>query len=568
MKILPQIHISETNSSRLPNYAVCSLKIVCIIALFAVFYLICGCAKVGPPPGGMVDRIGPKIVQVSPQDGAVGVPLNTKITFYIDEWFNRDSFSKAFFISPEPSGKVKYKYGLHKITVDFKEGLQEDRTYVVTIGTGFKDLLGNPLEESYTFAFSTGYKFDYGVISGRVFDTNKSGMIAALYRMGNQVDYLNEKGEYLTQTDKEGNFTFSYLPPAEYRLLIFNDTDNDRLYNPENEELALAWSDFSVNEDTSHLVLMKSKMRHPYPPLMNSINPRHNQELEIILDRPLEILPPIEGITLVDTTTITPLKVHTIYRHIIDSTRIVLQTEPVDTIDYRLSLRGGLDFEGMVMDDSIVFKGISTPDTLPPSVLRYSAQADTLSAVIDLKCSEQVDINELTRGFSFPDSLRIPPIFKVENPRPGAFILTSTDFSFNDTLFFNLRYLQDLKQNTAKDSILYLLVEKITAETPAEDLGVISGMVEYDADTPIIVILKAGNNEISRQILTNEKGFEFTEIPAGFYTFEAFIDTDGNRRYDYGLLEPFRFPERFTVVQDSFRVRSGWETSGVKIVFE
>ena len=527
------------------------------------------CAKVGPPPGGRIDMAGPKIVEFHPRDGDTGVPLNIRLAFTIDEWFDHNSFQDAFFISPEPQGGLKFKFGLHKVIVSFKEGLDTDKTYIVTIGTAFRDLLRNPMEKSCTFAFSTGYRFDYGMIQGKVMG-DKSGLMVALYPLvvDEDIDFEEEKGLYMTQTDVEGGFVFSYLPKGDYRLLVFSDSDGDRLYDPDNEELGLSWMDFSVDEDTSRIVLIKSKKRHPQPPIMNSINPRGREHLEIILDRALETLPEPNQITILDTLKGDSLLIRELYRHPLDSARLILTTVPLDSIEYTLFIRGGSDFSGMVMKDSLIFAGNAQSDTLPPKILEYTAEGDSICGSLKFTCSEPVNPAKLLQGFSFPDSARLSPEISIESPHPCEYKLESQDFAAGDTVLFNLAMLEDLYLNHPPDSVITIFIDQKKAEEKKENLGSLSGTAYYYGDFPMVVIAKAGGREIASLKVGSSDDFKFEEIPSGYYTIEAFIDADDNGRYDYGLLKPFRFPERFIMLEDSFRVRSGWETGEVEISFD
>ena len=545
-----------------------SLKTVCFILPLACLSLLFACAKVGPPPGGRIDKAGPEIMEVHPQDGDTGVPLNTKLTFTVNEWFDHNSFQDAFFISPEPRGKTKFKFSLHKIVVSFKDGLEEDKTYIITVGTAFRDLIRNPMEKSYTFAFSTGYRFDFGVIQGRVVG-GKSGLVAALYPLvDDEIDFKEEKGEYMTQTGAEGGFVFSYLPRGDYRLLVFSDSDGDRLYDPDNEELGLSWMDFSVDEDTSQVILIKSKKRHPQPPIINSINPRDRVHLEIILDRPLETLPNPAQVIIIDTLKADSLLVHQLYRHPLDSARLILTTAPLDSFEYYIFIRGGSDFAGMIMEDSLIFTGNAQSDTLPPKIMEYTAEGDSILGSLEITCSEPVKLDKLLQGFSFSDSTRSAPEISVESPHPCKFELESEDFTAGDTVLFNLAMLEDLYLNHFPDSLMVIFINEIRAEEKKENVGSLSGTALFEGDYSIVIIAGAGGREIKSMKLNIPGDFRFEELPSGYYTFEAFVDTDGNGRYDYGLLTPFRYPERFIVLEDSFRVRSGWETGEVVIRFD
>jgi hypothetical protein len=59
--------------------------------------------------------------------------------------------------------------------------------------------------------------------------------------------------------------------------------------------------------------------------------------------------------------------------------------------------------------------------------------------------------------------------------------------------------------------------------------------------------------------------FRLPAVPPGGYTLEAYEDEDGNGRWSPGRALPFRPSERFTVLRDTIRVRTRWETGGVQL---
>lgn len=545
-----------------------SLKDAHLWAAIIFILLTAGCAKIGPPPGGPTDKRGPTILSTSPENGDLRVPLKSNIFITVDEWIDGDSFQNAFFISPEPPGEAKFKIGLHKLTVKFKGGFEPERTYVVTVGTRFKDLRRNEMEKSVTFAFSTGNRLDYGMVQGKI-GGDKAGFLAALYHLEEGIDPEEEKGDYLTQSGSEGDFNLSYLPPGDYRLMVFSDKDGDRLYDPGEEELGLSWMDFAVNEDTSRFIFIKTAVRMSSPPHIQSIDARDCEHLAIIIDRQLEFLPDVEDISIVDTLSGDTPSVIEFYMHPLDSCRLILRTAPLDSVDYLLHISGGIDFWGEVMCDSLTFRGNAGRDTLAPALLEYTAEGDSLSGILELVISEPVVEDSLLLGISFPDSFSLKPTPDVEMVSPGRYLITSSQFISRDTIFFNQMALVDEAGNRGIDSTLNIVISPTAAIIESGETGEISGEMIYHGDERIWILFMADGGEVLKRILDGPGPFRLDKIPAGSYTFEAFIDRNGNGRYDYGLLNPFIPAERYTVAdQDTFRVRVRWETTGVVIKFD
>ena len=118
-------------------------------------FLFNHCATQVRPTGGPTDKTPPKIIKVIPEKESVNVPLDQVIEIEFNESMNRKSLEKAVFITPNPSDRVKYKWKGRRLLIEFIDSLKAERTYVVTLGTDFKDQHGNALSQSFTLAFST-----------------------------------------------------------------------------------------------------------------------------------------------------------------------------------------------------------------------------------------------------------------------------------------------------------------------------------------------------------------------------------------------------------------------------
>ncbi len=529
--------------------------------------LTAGCARTGPPTGGPADETPPSVWAIAPLDGQVNIPLDASLLFEVDEWIEPQSFKDAFFISPEPEGVIKYRVGLSKIEVKFRKGLEKDKTYVVTVGTALQDLRRNPMAQSYTIAFSTGQKFDYGVVRGKVVGES-AGMIAALYDLSRELLPLKKKADFMTQTGIDGGFELRYLPPGKYRLLIFSDADKDRLYNPESDILGLAPFDFSVNEDTTALTYIKAAARKPHLPRIQAVNPLHRERIDIVLDRPLEIFPRTEEFTIIDVEKGDSTALKEFWLHPLDSTRLVLETAPLDSIQYRIHIAGGVDFWGMAMRDSLEFKAVAVKDTLKPAILEVKAEGDTASAVIRIITSEKVNRESLAAGFLLPDSAKAIPASDIASVGYGAYSISTNALSQGDSFRFNLGALADLAGNRALDSVIVLEVEPYPSPPDSSEFGYLSGVIaSEDTTSTVIILFEKGKETLSKSFPAPGK-FSLMNVLPGRYTLEAFLDRDNNGRYDYGMLVPFRFPEKYTAVKDTFRVRAKWETDGVVIPFK
>lgn len=107
--------------------------------------------------GKGLDTIPPSVLFTDPNNGSIGVNPSSAITAIFSEIMDSATItSDSFFIfkdSHKISGTVTYS----DMTATFRPDMELDykTTYSATITTSVNDLAGNPLEESYTWSFTT-----------------------------------------------------------------------------------------------------------------------------------------------------------------------------------------------------------------------------------------------------------------------------------------------------------------------------------------------------------------------------------------------------------------------------
>ncbi|MDO5616203.1 MAG: Ig-like domain-containing domain [Cruoricaptor ignavus] len=225
--------------------------------LFGLIFgvMLVSCARVGSPIGGKKDTIAPKFVSANIDSSRVNVPTNIgELKIYFDEYVNLKDIQKNLIISP-PINLTKIlptslanKY----ILLQWKEPLKDSTTYSFNFGNSIVDLNeGNPLPY-YNFAFSTGDKIDDLFISGDVFNgmekrptdnttttntNDKKNYVVGLYQEKDSIDY-RKKPNYITKADADGYFELNYLSPGKYRILAFDDENQNSVFDEGKENVA------------------------------------------------------------------------------------------------------------------------------------------------------------------------------------------------------------------------------------------------------------------------------------------------------------------------------------------
>ncbi len=309
---------------------------------FSILCLCCACAKVGPPQGGAVDDTPPQILSHSPDIDQINVSLEHFVEIVFSEQMDHRRTEEAIFVSPgDPLG-----FRWRGRTLRIELGLRPERTYVVTVGTGARDLRNNSLEQSFSLAFATGARLDQGGLRGRVYKRQAPlrGAHIWAYDLGNFSGQVGrEKPAYQTQSGVDGQYEFLRLAPGRYQLLAFVDEDKDGLPNSDEwvglpardvvvrDTLELAGNLELVRRQTGGATLERMQSLHSGVLLMLFSEPVNSDALKLsIRDLPVELLYVTDDARKVYAVTAQQEAGHTYdVEHVVLEERVLTWSEPL-----------------------------------------------------------------------------------------------------------------------------------------------------------------------------------------------------------------------------------------------
>ena len=245
-----------------------------LFLLFLFTLLLFSCARVGSPVGGDKDTIPPTVIGSNIDSSRVNVPINIReLRIDFDEYINLREINKQLIISPPlrkitkilPSG-IPNKF----LLIKWEDTLQANTTYNFNFGNAIVDNNeANPLQY-YNFAFSTGEKIDDLFITGEVKDffsntknqSEDSKVVIGLYQEKDSMDY-RQKPYYITKADPDGYFELNYLSPGEYRILAFEDSNSNSVYDIGKEKVAFQKEKITLDKSISGLNLNLYPSRKP-----------------------------------------------------------------------------------------------------------------------------------------------------------------------------------------------------------------------------------------------------------------------------------------------------------------
>lgn len=203
---------------------------------------VAGCAKKAPPSGGPPDLEPPRIVSMSPDSGAAGVPRDARVSITFSEGMEPRGTGGSVEFSP-PIEIRQRRWSGRTLTLVLAESLRAERTYTLFIGGNARDRHGNNLADARTVVFTTAATFPAGVIEGVVeaVGFQAQGTLLWCYRDGRQPDSTARDFDALGVADRSGAFRIAGLETgAPWRVWAFADLNHNRSFEPGTDLLEAA----------------------------------------------------------------------------------------------------------------------------------------------------------------------------------------------------------------------------------------------------------------------------------------------------------------------------------------
>lgn len=557
-----------------------------LLLLFTVHWI--GCAEVGTPPGGPIDRTPPVLLEATPRDGAREVPVGNRITLVFSERIVKPVTGNPVFVAPRPEIPPQVDWKADRIVITLADSFQANQTYLVSVAPTVGDLRGNKLDSTIAVAFTTGLTLDSGRISGHVMQNNK-GVAAAMVGLFDPQVLLDTAAldslvpEYVGLTNSEGYFSFGYLRPDSFLLLGWKDLNRDESLNPTREQYAVPDRPVKVTDESSvvsNLVLPLNESAVPLPwrdtartGIISALY-SENRLVRVRLTRsvPLSLLSRQPGNALLlpadDTLAVIPSQgLFEAGEH--HGANLTLYFGDLEAGAYHLRITYDPERSTLRLDS---LKVETREDNTPPKVDNVLPSAPT------------VFLREATMGMTFSEPLRQGSITSEtfalwqndSMPVPIAHMwLDPFRLRFTAQLAPGQRYrldaaafdLVDLSGNVLGDS----LTSYRFAVFDADSLGSISGQiainVEHRKGDPAVLRFDMVGRRESYTLTAPGRTYRI-DLPAGKYLLSAFLDSNLDGDLTDGRLAPFEYSETRVQLSDTIAVRARFETAGADITFE
>lgn len=561
------------------------------------------CANAVAPTGGPKDNTPPRVVEAVPVNQSINFS-GKKIEITFDEYITLENANQNVLISPPLSEKPDIKLKNKTVVVKFKENLAPNTTYTINFGSAIKDLHEGNLFKDYVYSFSTGDHIDTLAIAGKVLDAADKKPVENAYvgLYAGDRDNLDSlpmtvAPNYITKTDKEGNFRLAGLADKKYLVFAIKDVNSNLYFDQPNEEVAFL--------DT---LVQASCLQKPVPPAIDTIaNDSLTMQVDTLARVKDSIVFETETTTMYDQNALNL----TLYMFTeVDSTQVLLEKKLIE--------EGLLRF---VFRHPAQEAAIMTPEMLPDSfnlVTRHSVAYDTVwwyftpnvkdSLWVQVKYDTL--INDSTRySLKFKDKKirnKKPETLKVRNNLKGRdglipgedLILTFSEpivryamrdssvfqcdtLIYYDTLAFEQVDDQGLKYRLTNpistdyrygfevpDSVFFGIRGR-TNERIKADFHVLNddeyGNIYITVVPPkgmkqvVVQLTDESGNVLKEQLVSKKEEVMFDFLMPAKYKLRAILDADGNGKWSTGNYHRHTLPETVIEYKDALDLKAGWD---------
>jgi uncharacterized protein (DUF2141 family) len=528
--------------------------------------LVFSCAKPGSPTGGPKDTRQPVVEETKPSAGATNVmPERIDITF--NEYVQLNNIQQNLIVSPPFSEKPEVRIRGKGIRIILPEEPAENTTYSFTFLDAISDITERNKVTSLVYAFSTGDIIDSLRMGGSVIDAwtedKMQDVLVMLYKNPADSAFKTSEPDYLTKTNKDGDFRFFYLAPGKYRLYALEDANNSFTFDQPNEKIAFLDSlivpRVTVERDSTDTIVHYK----PHNITLRLFEPEQYQQFIETSSRPrpdkLEVYFKREHDSVVNwySPDFSEENVYTEFSDKADSLQFWLRDSSItqqDSLRMILSYYSGIDSIGQ-QTDTLVF----SPKKEADNILKIKSNASggtlnywdslrieipsVLSAIDTAKMQLFRIINDSTeKALPVDGSITNPLHISIEAKlMPGKSYRLIVDTAAITDVFERRNDSTGIEFSVNEENDFAALKLRV----PETGKGWFCDLMQSDK----LIRRKAGNAEGL---------FEFSRLDEGTYDIRLVHDKNQNQQWDTGDFDQTRQPEQVYYKSESIELRAGW----------
>jgi len=552
MKLSIKKHNNRLNRLKIGLNQICLF----LLLLFIVSAFIPGCASIQQPTGGPKDSIPPKVLKETPPNLTRNF-TSREIEIQFDEYVKLKNEFTEFSISPDIEVAPELKIKKKSLIIKLPDTLEENTTYSINFGKGLVDFNeGNELV-NYRYVFSTGNDIDSLSIAGNVINSVSLEPVfdAAVLLIPTKQDSIfgKKKANIFTRTDSSGNFKLQNLSENTYRIYALKESNNDRIYNSPDEEIAFLKDSINLTNDIAGIKL-KTFKEIPSQFRMLDRKIENTGRIIFLFNKPVSN----PSIKILDNASLDESKI-TEFTKTRDSAFMWLPELTFDTLAVELS-------ENSQPLDTVILKR-GKNDKYEPNI----TISDNLS-------NQRVDqVKNIIFTASAPIKSADPSKIKLteDSTRRTNFQL-SLDSADHRKAYLKYRwrpkrsYLLELEEGAfigqfgdkSKDG-----QRKFTYDDTENYGDIILSVQLPDSNSYIVELIKAEQNRNKESTITvsdvkvinSSQKLIYRQFPGGNYSVRITYDENANKKWDTGNLETMTQPEQLWYWDKIVTIRPNWE---------
>jgi len=532
------------------------------------------CANPASPTGGPKDTIPPVLIESQPVRGQTNF-ISKELNFVFSEYVSAVQLSQKAIITPKTDIKFKAITKKNKLIVKLEGELKDSTTYNINFADGVVDITEKNPVENFSIAFSTGNFIDSMKISGSVVDLfsqeNAPKYTVGLYPYSDTLNFLKDNPLYFTTTNDSGEFKLEYIKSDYYKLLVFNDENNNVLLDPETEQHGFLKNTIyldsarnverpinTILQDIRPFKYINSRSIGPY------IEVKYNKKIDSYSIKPSVYYSNLigekkDGIRIYKNDK-TPLN---------DSLRIIitasdsLENSSTDTIKniFQDNFRKPNKYSttitsnnSIISDTNVINLTFNKPSFTTDSFQVYLTKDSTFNTQLEHSIAWNSNLTKVTiQALTNKDSI-INQIIKsttkdtanVENSQPNDRDKINFQLSINVSpgSFYSIE-----NDTSSNQSIEY-------RTTDSKEFGTITFQITTEEEKFFTQLLN-DQNEVKYSI-PNLKNPTFPKVTPGKYTIRILIDNNKDSKWSAGNLLKNIEPEGIYIHPEQTTIRENW----------
>ncbi len=521
------------------------------IFLIYIVVLCASCATVIPPTGGAKDSVPPVFLKAMPASNCIHFNAK-KITLYFDEYIELKTGEQQVFMIPDVEKKIAASAINKLINIEINDTLAANTTYVIYFKEAIADITEKNVLPQLTYAFSTSDHIDTGVVRIKIQTKNTekeyTKYIAQLYNdTASMATMMKSKSNISLHFGKTDEVAFTNLTTSKMNILVFNDANNNGVYDAFKEWVGFRLSDDTTQKSKIPIALFMEKSQYPILIKSNYINETTTQ---LIFNQPTQI-------KQLQTLSGEPIEYAATQR----KDTLLLWHPPVAENSKAIITHGSNQIDTIDFSKNNSLKRTKAParPMLTTSISNGKISSDTL--YVTLYPIKEMDVTKLNVTWLENEKIiaKALPLVETEykNQKSWAWIYTwkanasyrivipagQAQYAFGDT--FNDTIRASFKRLTSKDLGAIVLPSPVFESTTTktvlyiENTKTLEKLVYKNPTYPLVV----------------------SNVAPGGYQVSMLIDANGNGEFDTGDLKSKKQPEVVRKLIKIQEVKSGFTTT-------